>query len=67
MKFTGFSTAPQTAFTAARSGRPGANSTSAPALEGLQAADGVVEVARPRRKPSARAVSRKGTAAPSPP
>src|ERR1700731_1693762 len=47
MKLTGFDTAEQTAPIAARSGRPGAKSTSAPALsKGLKTTDGVVQARR---------------------
>ena len=61
MKLTGFLTAAQTARTAARSGRPGANSTSAPAAS--KACRRRIVSSRsglPRRKFSARAVSVKG-------
>jgi hypothetical protein len=61
MKLTGFPTAAQTARTAARSGRPGANSTSAPAF--AKAWSRFMVSSRsglPRRKFSARAVSVNG-------
>ncbi len=61
MKLTGFDTAAQTARTDARSGRPGAISTSAPAFS--NACSRLITSARsglPRRKLSVRAVSVNG-------
>ena len=63
MKLTGLDTAAQTARTAARSGRPGANSTSAPAFS--KAKSRAIVSSRsglPRRKFSARAVKVNGKA-----
>ena len=64
MKLTGFETAPHTARTAARSGNPGAISTSAPAFS--KACSRLMMSSRfglPRRKLSVRAVSVNGNPA----
>ena len=61
MKLNGFDSAAQTVRTAARSGSPGAISTSAPAFS--KACRRLMMLSRfglPRRKPSARAVSVNG-------